>query len=310
MIVSKELMRFIKDRKKRIYKNWQLYLLMFPALAYFIIFCFVPIYGIQIAFKDFSPVLGINGSPWVGLEHFETFFQSIFFKRVFFNTIGLGAYMMSSIWTPIVLALMINEIKNKAFIKVVQNISYAPYFIPIIVSVGLLYLFLSPETGVINKVIGVLGVKPIDFMGDPTWFKTVYVVSNIWQNVGWASIIYIAALSGVDQQLVESAGLDGATKLQKIWHISIPTILPTIVIMILLNLGNITTTDFQKVFAMQNALNMDSSDVIATYVYRKGLIDLNYSLATAVGFFNALLTMAILMASNKIAKRTTESSLW
>jgi ABC-type polysaccharide transport system, permease component len=314
--ISNVIMRNMNIKIKKIVVNWQLYLLLLPALAYFIIFCYLPIYGLQIAFKDFNIRLGIMDSPWVGFKYFEQFFHSIFFKRVFFNTLGLGAYMMSTVWTPIVLALMINEIKSRRFMKIVQNISYAPFFISTIVLVGILYLFLSPTEGIVNKLIGFIGIHPIDFMTDPAWFKTVYVISNIWTNVGWASIIYVAALQGVDPQLVESSIIDGTTKLQRIWYISIPTILPTIVIILLLNVGVITMNtgggmgEFEKAFGMQNALNIDSSDILATYIYRNGLLNSQYSFSAAVGLFNSVLTMVILIFSNVFAKRVSDTYLW
>ncbi|MCG7409018.1 ABC transporter permease subunit [Paenibacillus sp. ACRRX] len=292
-------------------KNWQLYLLILPVVVYYIVFHYLPMYGIQIAFKDFIANKGIWDSPWVGFKHFERFFNSFYFERLLSNTILISLYTLAlSFPIPIILALMLNEVKAEGFKKLVQTITYAPHFLSVVVIVGMLFIFLNPSTGIINHMIVAFGGEPITFMTSPAWFKTLYVLSDVWQTMGWSSIIYLASLSGVDQQLHEAATIDGASKLQRIWHINLPTIAPTIVILLILNLGSVMSVGFEKVFLMQNSLNMSSSDIISTYVYRTGILDAQYSFSAAVGLFNAVVNFALLILVNYIARRVNETSLW
>lgn len=296
---------------KNIKKNWDLYLLILPVIIYFVVFKYYPMYGAQIAFKDFIAVEGITGSPWVGFEHFERFFNSFYFWRLIENTLVIGLYELAvGFPIPIILALMINEVKNKRFKKIVQTVTYAPHFLSIVVVVALLFMFLSPQTGILNNIIVALGGEPISFMTEPAWFKTIYVLSGVWQTMGWSSIIYLAALGGVDPQLHEAAKIDGASKFQVIRHINLPAIKPTIIIMLILQCGSILGVGFEKVFLMQNSLNMEASDVIATHVYRTGIIGSQYSYSTAIGLFESVINFIVLIIVNYMARRVNKVSLW
>lgn len=300
-----------KKTLRKIRKNWDLYLLVFPIIAYFIIFKYVPMYGLQIAFKDFIAVDGIFNSPWVGLEHFERFFQSFYFERLLSNTLLIGLYELAvGFPIPIILALMINEVKNKYFKSFIQTITYAPHFLSVVVVVGILYLLLSPQTGIINQLIVILGGEPIYFMAEPAWFKTIFVFSGVWQNMGWSSIIYLAALSAIDPQLHEAAKIDGASRLQRIWYINLPSIKPTIIIMLILQCGSILGVGFEKVFLMQNSLNMSASDVISTHIYRTGILGADYSYSTAIGLFESFVNLIILLLVNYTARKVNKVSLW
>lgn len=296
---------------KKILPNWELYLFIIPSLIYFIVFHYAPMYGVQIAFKDFIASKGIWGSPWVGFEHFQRFFNSYYFWMLIKNTVGINLYSLAvGFPVPIILALMLNEAKDGLFKRTVQTVTYAPHFISTVVMVGMIIAFLSPSTGIVNKLIKALGGEPIAFMQEPQWFKTIYVFSGVWQDAGWGSIIYLAALAGIDPQLHEAAIMDGATRIQRIWHINIPGILPTVVILLILRTGSIMNIGFEKVFLMQNPLNMDTSDVISTYVYRSGLIQSQYSFSAAVGLFNSIINFDLLVLINSIARRVSETSLW
>ncbi|OAS85919.1 sugar ABC transporter permease [Metabacillus litoralis] len=296
---------------KNIATSWELYVFLLPAFLYFLIFHYVPLYGLLIAFKDFNPALGVWDSPWVGFMWFEDFFSSYYFWDLIKNTIGISLYsLIVGFPMPIILALAFNEVKDGLFKRGLQTITYAPHFISLVVMVGMIISFLSPQTGLINHILGLFGVEPIDFMQDPGWFKTVFVFSGVWQGMGWGAIIYIAALSGVDPQLHESAKVDGASRLQRIWHINIPALLPTIIILFILDMGSLLSVGFQKILLMQNDLNMESSDVIATFVYRTGILNAQYSYSTAVGLFDAVINATILVIVNQIARKRSETSLW
>jgi putative aldouronate transport system permease protein len=294
-----------------IMKNVDLYIMFFPVLLYFIIFHYVPIYGLQLAFKNFIPAMGIGGSPWVGLQNFERFFNLYNFWPLLANTLGLSAYNLAvSFPLPILVALLINELGGKHFKKFVQTVTYAPHFISVVVMVGMLYTFLSPSTGIVNILAHSLGSEPIDYMANPALFKTIYVLSEVWQHTGWASIIYLAALAGIDPLLHESAVIDGANKVQRIWYINLPGLAPTIIIMLILNVGRIMDLGFEKVLLMQNPLNLETADVISTYVYKIGILNAQYSFATAIDLFNNIINFILLVTVNKLAKRYSEMSLW
>lgn len=296
---------------KRIGKNYELYIFILPAFLYFAIFYYAPMYGVQIAFKDFIATKGIAGSPWTGFKHFNYFFSSYYFNLLVRNTIGITLYsLIAGFPVPILLALLLNELKNKRFKRLVQNVTYAPHFISTVVMVGILLTFLSPSSGIVNQLIKVLGGEPIAFMAKPGMFKDIYVWSGIWQNSGWGSIIYLAALSGIDVQLHEAAIVDGATRLQRIRYINIPGIMPTMIILLVLNSGSLMNVGFEKIFLMQNSLNMETSDVISTYVYRNGLLNAQYSFSSAVGLFNSVINFILLVLVNKAARRLSETSLW
>ncbi|MGG6310938.1 ABC transporter permease [Paenibacillus macerans] len=296
---------------RRMLKNWELYLFIAPAFLYFLIFHYGPMYGIQIAFKNFTPVKGITGSPWVGFDHFVRFFNSYYFWDLLWNTLSLSFYELAiGFPLPILLALAFNEIRNGAFKKTVQTVTYAPHFISMVVMAGMIITFLSPSSGMIVRMIEAFGMEAPVFLTDPRWFKTIYVLSGVWQSTGWGTIIYLAALAGVDPQLHEAAIVDGASRFKRVLHINLPTIVPTITILLILNMGNILGVGYEKVLLLQNPLNMDSSDVISTFVYRSGLVSAQYSFSTAVGVFNSIVNAILLITVNKIAKRTSETSLW
>lgn len=310
-VTNKQKVKLKTKKNRKIIQNWQLYIFILPALLYFIIFHYVPMYGIQIAFKDYVPSLGFLGSEWVGLKHFERFFDSYYFWDLLKNTLGISIYeLIVGFPLPILLALLLNEAKDGIYKRTVQTVTYAPHFISVVVISGMIIAFLSPTTGIINHIIQFFGLEPIAFMSDPAWFKTVYVLSGVWQSTGWGTIIYLAALSGVDPQQHEAAIVDGASRFQRIMYINIPTLVPTMIILLIMNLGNIMALGFEKILLLQNPLNMESSNVIATFVYQAGLLDAQYSFAAAVGLFNAVINAILLIAVNQIARKTSETSLW
>jgi putative aldouronate transport system permease protein len=302
-------------RRKSIWKkmllNWELYLFIAPAFFYFLIFCYGPMYGIQIAFKNFVPTKGIIGSSWTGFDHFIRFFNSYYFWDLLWNTLSISLYELAvGFPLPIIMALAFNEVKGGLFKKTVQTVTYAPHFISVVVMAGMIITFLSPSTGIIIHMIEWLGFNAPDLLSDPRWFKTMYVLSGVWQSAGWGTIIYLAALSGVDPQLHEAAIIDGASRFQRLRHINIPAIVPTMTILMILNMGGMLSVGFEKILLLQNSLNMDSSDVISTFVYRSGLLDAQYSFSTAVGLFNSVVNAMLLVAVNQIVRRTSENSLW
>lgn len=292
-------------------KNWILYVMILPVVIYYIVFAYVPMYGVQLAFKDYNIKQGIMGSPWVGLEHFRRFFSAYNFKNLLKNTVGISVYsLVAGFPIPIIFALMLNYLKNKYLKKTVQMVSYAPYFISVVVMCGMIAIFMNPGTGVFNTVRNMLGLPSVDFLAHPEWFKSIYVWSGIWQGMGWSSIIYISALSGVDEQLHEAAIVDGATKLQRMIHVDLPSIKPTIIMLFILQLGQIMNVGFEKVYLLQNTLNKRSASVISTYVYEIGLINSDYGYSTAVGLFNSAINLFLIVAANWLCKRFTEESLF
>jgi len=300
-----------KERSGLKVKNLDLYLIMLPVVVYFIIFKYWPMYGVQIAFKDYIATKGIWGSNWAGLKHFLRFFRSYHFELVIKNTLGISIYQLAvGFPIPIILALMMNELTNPRFKKLVQTVTYAPHFLSTVVLVGMMTTMLSPRSGIVNTILKAFGMEPIYFMAEPAWFKTIYVFSDVWQNAGWNSIIYMAALTGIDPQLYEAAIVDGATKMQRTRHITIPGILPTAITLLILNTGKIMNVGFEKVYLMQNGLNLMASEVIATYVYKAGLVGAEYSFSTAVGLFNSVINCILLITVNRISRKTTETSLW
>jgi putative aldouronate transport system permease protein len=290
---------------------WQLYLIMLVPMAVIFIFSYGPMFGVQIAFKNFRPRDGIWGSPWVGLEHFKAFFSSYQFQRVLTNTLGISLYgLLAGFPIPIILAILINESASKPFKRGVQLITFAPHFISTVVMTNMILMFISVYGGPVNNFIASLGGERIDFIAKPEYFKSIYVWSGVWQGMGYSSVIYIAALSSIDPALYEAATIDGASKFQKIRHIDLPGIAPTIVILLILNSGQIMNVGYEKVLLMQNGLNMSSSDVISTYVYRMGLENAQYSFSAAVGLFNSLVNTVLLVLVNQAARKMGETSLW
>ncbi|NGZ77798.1 ABC transporter permease [Saccharibacillus alkalitolerans] len=300
-----------KKLLKKIARNWQLYIFMAPALLTVIIFNYVPMYGIQIAFKNYVPAFGMAGSKWVGFDHFTRFFESYYFWDLIWNTLSISLYgLLVGFPLPILLALAFNEIRTGPFKKTVQTVTYAPHFISMVVMAGMIITFLTPSTGMIINLLEAVGITPPAFLTDPRWFKTVYVLSDVWQATGWGTIIYLAALTAVDPGLHEAAILDGASRLQRIRHINFPVIIPTITILLILNMGGLLGVGYEKILLLQNPLNMEASDVIATSVYRTGLLEAQYSYSTAVGLFNSVVNAILLIVVNQVVRRTSENSLW
>ena len=298
-------------RGKLIRQHWPLYLFLLPTIAYFLIFRFYPMYGLQLAFKNYRVVDGINGSPWAGLEHFRRFFTTADFGKLMGNTLSVS--IVTLIFTfpvPIILALLLNQLTSLKYKKLVQTTVYAPHFISTVVMVGMIFLFTSPSSGLINKIIEAFGGKAVHFTAEPGWFVPMYVISEIWQSTGWGSILYLAALAGVSPELHEAALVDGANKFQRVWHIDIPGILPTIVIMMILNAGKIMNVGFEKAYLMQTSLNIKASEIIATYVYKRGVLKSQISLSTAVGLFDSVVNMILVVSVNWISRKVTDSSLF
>lgn len=291
--------------------HYDLYLLLLPAVVFVAVFCYVPMYGVLMAFQDYSPSRGIWGSTFVGLKHFQKFFSTYMAKQTIMNTITLSLYsLIASFPFPVILALMLNYCVSKRFGKLVQTITYMPYFISVMVLVGMMNIFFSSNYGVANAAIEALGGEAYSFMSSEASFRHMYVWSGIWQGTGYSSVIYFAALSGIDPTLYEAAELDGASKLQRIRHIDLPSIMPTIVIMLIMSAGNLMSVGFEKAYLMQNDRNMGVAEILSTYVYKVGLIDARYSFSAAINLFNSIINFVILLVINKIASKVSETSLW
>lgn len=292
------------------WKSRDYYLMLLPAVLYVILFCYAPMYGLQIAFKNYKVSLGVAGSPWIGFRNFTDFFQSYYFVTLIKNTFILSLYsLVVGFPIPIIIALILNELKGR-FKKFTQTILYAPHFISLVVLVSVLNAMLSPSQGVVNTILEMLGMERNYFMANPDYFRHLYVWSGVWQGMGWSAIIYLAALSGVDPTLHEAADMDGATRMQKILHINIPAIMPTIIIMLILRMGEIASVGYEKVYLMQNDMNVETAEVISTYVYKRGIINSNYSFSAAVGLFNNVINVVLVLMANWISKRVSETSLF
>lgn len=303
----------MNDLGKKIKASWQLQVIMILPLLYLFMFKYWPIVGAQIAFKNFVITKGIWGSSWVGFKHFDRFFHSHNFVRVMSNTIILSFYgLVAGFPLPIILALLLNSLYNQKLKKSIQMISYAPHFISMVVMVGIIFQFFGPRTGFINRFLVAFGRDEINFLGNPDLFRHLYVWTNIWQQIGYSSIIYIAVLSGVDLELHEAALVDGATRFQRMIHIDLPVVMPTAIIMLVMSTGRILDTGFEKALLMQNDLNLRTAEVIDTYVYKVGLTAAlpNYSYATAIGLFKSLVGLVLLSGVNTLARKYSESSLW
>lgn len=298
--------------KKAFKENYELYILILPVIAYFIIFYYIPMYGIQIAFKDYSPALGIEASEWVGLKHLTRFFNSHYFWRLITNTLGMSVYgLLISIPAPIILALLFTEVRAKKLRVTMQAISYAPNFISVVVASGMLIMFLAPDTGFIGNILVSLGADPTkSALSDPNSFWHIFVWSNVWQSVGWSSVIYTAAIEGVPPELYEAAKIDGASRLKQVRYITIPSIMPTIIILSILAVGSILSVGSEKLLLLQNDNNIQKSEVISTYVYQAGLQNAQYSFASMIGLFNNIINFAVLFMANMLAKKAGETSLW
>lgn len=298
--------------KKQLKNSWQLYVLLLLPVVYLLVFCYYPMYGIQIAFRRYSPIKGISRSQWVGLYYFKKFINSYEFIRLIKNTLVLSIYgLVAGFPFPIILALCLNYANNKKYMKTVQMVTYMPYFISTVVMVGILYQFLAP-TGLFNNIVKMLGGGTVDFLGNPERYRHIYIWSGIWQGFGYGSVVYLSALSGIDPTLHEAAIVDGANKFQRMWHIDIPSILPTIIILLILNIGGILNTGFEKALLLQNPLNLRTSEVIDTYVYKIGLASdtMDYSYSTAIGLYKSIIGFILLASVNAISKKISDSSLW
>jgi putative aldouronate transport system permease protein len=296
---------------KSILNNWQLYMLILPALAYMIIFNYLPMYGVQIAFRNYKAVEGITGSAWAGLEHFRTFFQAHYSSRLIINTFLLNFYgLLFGFPIPVLLAILINNLRNRQFKKFTQTVVYIPHFISTVVLAGMLYIFLSPINGIINKAIMFLGGGAIFFLNEEAWFRPVFVISGIWQGAGWGSILYLAALAGVDQELYEAATIDGATKFQKVIHIDFPHLLPTVTMMLILNCGSLLSSSTEKALLFQTGGNIAKSDIIGTYVYTMGLTQGQFSYTAAIGLMVNVVNFVLILSVNQLSKRLKGETLF
>ena len=302
---------FRKRAARDFRKNKTLYMLVLPVIAFYIIFHYFPMYGAIIAFKNYTPASpSIWSSPWVGFSHFTDFFQSIFFWRVLSNTLRISIMgIIFGFTAPILLALLINELKSKSYARVVQTVTYMPHFISLVVICGMLADFTNVG-GIVTRICVFFGMEERNLLRVPEYFTTIYVSSDIWRNVGWGSIIYLAALSGIDPTLHEAAKLDGANRWRQIWAVDIPCILPTIITLLVLRMGNVMSVGFEKIILLYNPLTMETADVISSFVYRKGLLEANYSYSAAVGLVNSVVNMVLLITANTISRKLNETSLW
>lgn len=300
------------NRKQMHYrKYWDLYLIMAPGIVYFLLFKYVPMFGIAIAFQDYSPFAGIRGSDWVGLGHFARLFHDADFYRLLGNTVLISVYKL--VWgfpAPVVLALLLNEIRLRAFKRTIQTFVYLPHFLSWIIIGGLLTNLLSPSTGIVNSLIKWLGMEPVFFLTDTNWFRTILVASGIWKEAGWGAILYLAALAGINPELYEAAIMDGANKWRQIWHITLPSIMSTLVILLLLRLGHLLEVGFEQIFVLYNPLVYSISDVFDTYVYRTGISKADFSYPAAIGLFQSVVGLVLVVAANKLAKAVSGHGIW
>lgn len=314
IITLKPQMKHHTSRPNTLLRNirmrWLLYIMAIPVAFYYIIFCYWPIYGAIIAFQQFSPSAGIIGSKWVGLENFYVFFNSYYFTRLMVNTVSISLLDLAfGFPAPIILALMLNEVRVKAYKSIIQTVTYLPHFISVTVICGLIISF-TAKSGAINDIIALFGGQRVAFLLFPQYFRSIYVSSSIWQGVGWGSIIYLAALSGLDPALYEAAEIDGAGRFRKLIHITLPGIAPTIALLLILRIGQIMNIGYEKIILLQNPGIYSTSDVISSFVYRKGLINMDFSYAAAVDLFNSVINFAFLLTANKLSNSLSKTSLW
>ena len=296
---------------KQARSHWQLYLIFLLPFVYFVLFKYVPMYGLVLAFKKYRVSKGILGSPWVGMDHFIRFIQSPTSLQVVYNTFILSLYTIAASFPlSVILAVALNEARNKTWKKSVQMVTYAPYFISTVVMVAILFQLLDPRIGIINRFLELMGLETVNFMGEASWFRHIYVWSGVWQTTGYNAIIYLAALTSISPELYEAAIVDGANKVQRIRHIDIPGITPTIVIMLILNMGYVMSVGFEKSYLMQNPLNLETAEIMSTYVYRVGLLNTDYSFSTAIGLINSLINLILILGFNSFARKMGDTSLW
>lgn len=291
-------------------EHWQLYVMLLPVVAAYVIFAYLPMDGLVIAFQNFAPRLGIWGSKWVGLKYFKDFFNDIYFTRLMRNTFMLNVYdIIVGFPAPIILAILLNELRSRKARATFQTMMYLPYFISMVVLCGIIREFCDRD-GVINDIVAAMGGERSSLLMNPMLFKPIFILTNMWQYAGWNSIIYMAAMGSIDTSLYDAAWVDGCGRLRQVWHVTLPGILPTIVIMFILRVGNIMTVGFEKVILLYNSMTMETADVISSYVYRRGIMEANFSYATAVGMFNAVLNCVFLFAANYLSRKATDQSLW
>lgn len=301
----------LKTKWRQVVKDRQLYLIMIPFILYYVLFVYRPMGGLVIAFKDYSVYKGIAASPWVGLENFRTFFESPYFFRLLRNTVLISVYtLIFSFPASIVLALLLNEVRSKLFRSVVQTFSYLPHFISVVVIAGMVTSFLAPGNGVINLVIEAIGGEKIYFLSKAEYFRRIYIIMNIWSGVGYGSIVYIAAISGIDQQLYEACTIDGGGKWSQMWHVTLPGIMPTIVTLFIMQIGNIMNVGYETIILLYQPATYETADVINTYVYRLGIEESNYSLSAAAGMFNSVVGFVLVMVANYVSNRVNDMGLW
>ncbi|CAI6085674.1 ABC transporter permease [Cohnella sp. JJ-181] len=290
--------------------NKYIYIMLVPVIAYYVLFYYVPMYGLQIAFKDYAPGLGMWGSDWVGFRYFHDFFNSYYFWRLLRNTLLLSFYeLLFGFPASIILALLLNELRSSRLKRFVQTVTYMPHFISLVVVAGMLVDFLARD-GLINNMLSWFGAEPIAFLRESGWFRTIFISSNIWQSVGWGSIIYLSAMSGIDPSLYEAARVDGASRWRQTLSVTLPGIMPTIVILLILQIGHFMSVGADKILLLYNSSTYETADVIGTFVYRKGILESNFSYSSAVGLFNALINFSLLVLANAISRRTSENKLW
>jgi putative aldouronate transport system permease protein len=290
--------------------NKHIYLMLLPVVLFYVLFCYQPMYGAQIAFKDFNPAKGILGSKWVGFKHYLAFFDSYYAFRVIWNTIILNILdVVFGFPAPIILALLLNEIKGQVFKRSVQTLTYLPHFISLVVVCGIILDFFARD-GVANQLMEMFGIQPIPFMILPEWFRPVFIASNIWQTMGWGSIIYLASLSGINPELYEAARVDGAGRWRQMWSVTLPGLAPTIIIMLILRLGRMMDVGLEKVLLLYNPSTYETADVISTFVFRKGLLEMSYSYSTAIELFNSIINFLMLVVVNRLSRRVSDMSLW
>ena len=308
--LSKWARGFLRRFGKDLRTNWILYVMILPVIVYYVLFSYVPMAGIQLAFKKYRIKDGIWGSPWIGFDHFERFFSSYNFSTLIMNTLAISVYcLIIGAVVPVVFSVLINYVRGKQWKKTLQMVTYLPYFISNVVMVGMLGIFLG-DSGIVNVLLEKIGLEAVPFLSSGKLFRDVYAWSGVWQGLGYSSVIYIAALSGVDQQIHEAAIVDGASIWRRIWHIDLVELRPTILVLFIMSLGNVINVGYEKVLLMQNSLNTSTSEILSTYIYKVGLINSDYGFSTAVGLFNSLVSMVLLVIANKVSKKLAGYSLW
>lgn len=297
--------------KRALNRDKFLVIMILPAFALFVVFSYLPMFGVVMAFQDFTPGLGFLHSRWVGLKWFKYFVESAYFVRLLRNTALISIFsLIFSMPATILFTLLLNEVRSKAFKRTIQTITYLPYFISTVIAVSILQMLFSYPNGVVNSGLKVFGLEGINFFQRPEWFRPLYIGSGIWQGLGWNSVLYLAALTSINPELYEAAYMDGAGRAQQMWHVSLPGMMNTIVTVLILNLGKVFSVGYQKIYLMYNPLTMETADVISTYVYRMGLVSMRYSYASAIGLFNSVINFAILILANYLSKKVTEVGLW